>query len=170
MNIIFIIIVALNLLILMMRIMSDYAGSNSFEEQTSVFFKRNTSVAPLTVLPVDEHQSSAGDMPPKRGNTIGVASTPATEFPSTLSGFDSILNCHNQSKCIVPHLELNHDINVYFCKHTSRGRCIQNYTAQRTCVSAHFTSLRQDERPISLCESFSNLFCFPCFLFLVSFL
>lgn len=118
--VIFIVIVTLNLFVLMIRIMSDYAVSNSTEEQTSfsilTIFKRNTSTA-----------VSPGAVTSVEGDKISFKVAHTRETPHTLSGFDSILNCHNQSQCIRPHLEINHEINVYFCKHTSRGESMHCY-------------------------------------------
>lgn len=37
------------------------------------------------------------------------------------SEFETFPNCHNQSRCITPHLEVAHTVKVYFCKHSSSG-------------------------------------------------
>ena len=38
------------------------------------------------------------------------------------SEFETFPNCHNQSRCITPHLEVAHTVKVYFCKHSSSGK------------------------------------------------
>jgi hypothetical protein len=84
----------------MMRIMSDHAASNYVGEGQT---------ASVSVFPI------------KRNHSVHHTSQ-VKKISSQLLGIDSILNCYNQSECIKPHLELTQDIiNIYFCKHTSRG-------------------------------------------------
>ena len=107
----FIVIITLNLSVLMMRIMSDYTASNSAVDSPASILhpsEKNESV----------YQSHAKYIFSSRGISV---EKPVPQKPIQRSGFDAILNCYNQSECIKPHIEISTDINVYFCKHTSRG-------------------------------------------------
>jgi hypothetical protein len=132
--VVFVVALTLNLLILMMRVLSDYAAASpAADDQMSMLTLLRRSDNPVSYFfagGVSLLNISSGE----QGNiSLGdVAEVTAIHEPSTLaaarsgssdklSGFDAVLKCRNQSECIKPHLEITHDINVYFCKHTSRG-------------------------------------------------
>lgn len=101
--IICVVVVTLNLLVLMMRIMSDYAGPSD---------GREGNISMLSMLKRSYNSSGL----------LGVDETRPVQ-KKLHADFHSVLHCHNQSECIKPHLQLKRDITVYLCKRTSRGKC-----------------------------------------------